>query len=156
MRRFRAGGGPRRKALTGGAASRDDLARALFDALATYDTLTIRSLLLDRVEFADLYYPASRFARPPYRTPIGLIWTQIQLNSEKGITRAIRRLGGQPMKLIDVVCASPPETLGRSQLHDRCVTRYLTPAGDTASRRLFGAIIETAGRAKFVSYANDM
>ena len=156
MRRFRVSGGPVRRALSGGESTREALVRSFLRALQTHDTATIRSLVLDRVEFADLYYPASRFSRAPYRTPVGLLWTRIQMNSEKGIVRATRRLAGQPTALIGVRCASPPETVGRSQLHDRCVTRYRTAAGDTASIRLFGSIIETAGRVKFFSYANDM
>lgn len=129
---------------------------AFLRALETNDTLAIRSLVLDRVEFADLYFPASRYTRAPYRTPVGLLWTRIQLSSEKGITRALRRLGGRPLRFVDVTCPSAPDPLGRSRLYSRCVTRFVTSAGDTTARRLFGAIMETKGRVKFVSYANDM
>lgn len=156
MRRFRAGGGPPRDSLTGGAKSRRALVHTFLRALETNDTVTIRSLVLDRVEFADLYFPVSRYTQAPYRTPVGLLWTQIQLTSEKGITRALRRLGGRPLRLVDVTCPSPPEMLGQSRLFNRCLTRFRTLDGDTATRRLFGAIMETNGRVKFVSYANDM
>lgn len=156
MRRFRANGGPVRTKLTGGAATRDELARAFVSALATRDTATIRTLVIDRIEFADIYYPASRYARPPFRTPVGLIWTQIQLNSEKGITRALSRLGGQPVRFVGVYCASPPESVGAARIDSRCSTRYVEPGGDTVSRRLFGAIVQLDGRVKFLSYSNDM
>lgn len=156
MRRFRVNGGPVRMKLTGGAVSRDALARAFVKALATRDTAMIRSLVIDHVEFADLYYPASRYARPPFRTPVGLIWTQIQLNSEKGITRAMSRLGGQPVRFVGLTCASPPESVGAARIDSRCSIRYVQPGGDTVSRRLFGAIVQLDGRAKFLSYSNDM
>ena len=156
MRRFRVNGGPVRTKLSGGAASRDALARAFVQALATRDTTMIRGLVMDHIEFADLYYPASRYARPPFRTPVGLIWTQIQLNSEKGITRAMSRLGGQPVQFVGVSCASAPEFVGAARIEGRCSTRYIDAAGDTVSRRLFGAIVQIGGRAKFLSYANDM
>lgn len=156
MRRFRVAGGPTRDSLTGGASTREALVRAFLHALETSDTASIRAMVLDRVEFADLYYPASRYTHAPYRTPVGLLWTQMQLNSEKGVVRAMRRLGGRPLAFVDVTCPSAPETLGRSRLYNRCLTRYVTAAGDTATRRLFGAIMETAGRVKLVSYSNDM
>ena len=156
MRRFRANGGPVRTRLTGGASSRDALARAFVQALATRDTAMIRSLVIDHIEFADLYYPASRYARPPFRTPVGLIWTQIQLNSEKGITRAMDRLGGQPVRFVGVTCLSRPDSVGAAQIDSRCTTRYVATEGDTVSRRLFGAIVQLGGRAKFLSYSNDM
>ncbi len=156
MRRFRVNGGPVRTKLTGGAASRDALAREFVQALAERDTVMIRSLVIDHIEFADLYYPASRYARPPFRTPVGLIWTQIQLNSEKGITRALDRLGGQRLRFVGVTCASPPESVGPARIHSRCSTRYVEPGGDTVSRRLFGAIVQLDGRSKFLSYSNDM
>ena len=156
MRRFRVNGGPVRTTLTGGAVSREALARAFVQALTTHDTAMIRSLVIDHIEFADLYYPASRYARPPFRTPVGLIWTQIQLNSEKGITRAMSRLGGQPLRFVGVACASPPESVGAARIDSRCTTTYVEPGGDTISRRLFGAIVQIDGRAKFLSYSNDM
>ncbi|MCY7380091.1 MAG: hypothetical protein LH467_12245 [Gemmatimonadaceae bacterium] len=156
MRRFRANGGPVRTMLTGGAVSRDALARAFVQALATRDTAMIRSLVVHHVEFADLYYPASRYARPPFRTPVGLIWTQIQLNSEKGITRAMDRLGGQPVRFLGLTCASRPDSVGAARIDSRCSTRYVEPGGDTVSRRLFGAIVQLHGQAKFLSYSNDM
>ena len=155
MRRFRSGAGPRRTALSGGAASAESLARVFLRALQNRDTAAIRSLVLDHVEFADLYYPASPYSRPPYQSPIGLLWTQIQLNSEKGIGRALDRIGGQPLRFVSLECPTPPEPLGDSRLHSRCVLRYATPDG-VAARRLFGAIVETGGRFKFVSYANAM
>ena len=156
MRRFRVNGGPVRTKLTGGAVSRDALARAFVQALATRDTAMIRSLVIDHIEFADLYYPASRYARPPFRTPVGLIWTQIQLNSEKGITRAMSRLGGQSVRYVGLTCASRPDSVGAARIDSRCTTRYVARGGDTVSRRLFGAIVQLDGRAKFLSYSNDM
>ena len=156
MRRFRADGGPPRDSLSGGASSREQLVRAFLAALAAHDTVTIRSLVMGRLEFADLYYPASQFARPPYRSPLGLVWTQIQLNSEKGIVRATRRLGGQRIAYVAADCPAAPERFGSARLHNGCRVRYVTSTGDTAARRLFGPIIEVAGRWKFVSYANDM
>lgn len=156
MRRFRVNGGPVRTKLSGGAVSRDALARAFLQALSTRDTAMIRSLVIDHIEFADLYYPASRYARPPFRTPVGLIWTQIQLNSEKGIRRAVSRLGGQPVRFVGLTCASRPESVGAARIDSRCSTTYVEPGGDTVSRRLFGAIVQLDGRAKFLSYSNDM
>ena len=156
MRRFRAGLGAARDSLHGGAPSREALVRSYLRALETHDTLAIRALVMDRVEFADLYYPFSRYAHPPYRSPVGLVWSLLQQNSEKGAVRALRRLGGQKLQFERLTCRGFAEPLGRSRLLGGCTTRFVVAGTDTTERRLFSAILQTAGRYKFVSYASDM
>lgn len=37
----------------------------------------------------------------------------------------------------------------------RCTVQAIAPGGDTAALKLFGSVMEHAGRYKLVSYAND-
>jgi hypothetical protein len=153
VRRFRVGL-PAVAGLSGGARSREGLVRKFVRAVERSDTATIRRLVLDRAEFAYLYYPSSPYAAPPYSQPPGLMWFQIQLNSEKGIVRVLRRFGGQPVPYKGHVCSAAPLRQGENRFWQECTMR-LSAGGGTAVKRLFGAIVERGGRFKFVSYAND-
>ncbi len=75
-------------------------------------------------------------------------------NSEKGITRVFRRLGGAPFEYRGHACDPQPDVQGPNRVWKRCTTRRITATGDTASLALFGGILEREGRFKFVSYAN--
>jgi hypothetical protein len=138
--------------LEGGARSREALAKAFVRALAQRDTVALRELHLTRAEFAHFYYPYTIYTHPPYQQAPGLVWLLTTQNSQKGITRALRRFGGRRLEYRDHACADrEPQDL--NTLHRGCVLRL---AGDPQSRSLFGTILERDGRFKFVSYANGL
>jgi hypothetical protein len=115
-----------------------------------HDTADLRAMVMSRAEFAYLYYPHTQYTRRPYELPPELLWFQIGQNSEKGIVRVLRRLGGQPLGVRSTKCEDEPEKVGPTRLWNRCLVRR---AG--AEERLFGSIMELDGRYKFVSYANE-
>jgi hypothetical protein len=155
LRRFRRGL-PEVSTLSEASPSRDALIRRFVRAVESSDTTAIRAMVLNRAEFAYLYYPPSSFARRPYLTSPALLWFLTQQNSEKGITRLLRRYGGRPLGFVGFECEPEPSQQGENKLWQACAVRFTNAAGDTLTRRLFGAIIERAGRYKFVSYANDL
>ncbi|MEX1998136.1 MAG: hypothetical protein WD934_00500, partial [Gemmatimonadales bacterium] len=139
-----------------GATSRGELVSALAEAIATHDTAQLRSLVLSRAEFAWLYYPTAREAHPPYELPPDLMWFRLSSQSEQGISKALRLLGGRPVGVIDHACEPTLERVeGRNRLRGGCIVRR-TAGGDTLHESLFGLIIERDGRYKFVSYANRL
>lgn len=150
MRRFRAGL-PEVDSLTGGAASRGELVRRFVRAVEKQDTAELRTLLMNRAEFAYLYFPTSRFARPPLRTDPALLWFQMQMNSEKGIVRLLRRHGGADAGFRGHACEDTPVVEGENRLWERCTVR-LAEGED----RWFGTVIERGGRYKMVGYANGL
>jgi hypothetical protein len=150
MRRFRAGL-PEVDSLSGGASSRGELVRRFVRAVEKQDTAELRTLLLDRAEFAYLYFPTSRFARPPLRTDPALLWFQMQMNSEKGIVRLLRRKGGTDTGLRGHDCEDAPVVEGENRLWERCTVRVAE--GEV---RWFGTVIERGGRYKIVGYANGL
>lgn len=152
LRRFREGLEPVRT-LEGGASSRDALVEAWADAMERGDTARLVALHLTRAEFAYLYFPESPYAAPPTRTPPDFLWFQFRAGSEKGLNRAVRRLGGRPLR-IDALACAPPKSHGSSLLHEGCTVRRRTAEG-TVEERLFGTIVEREGRFKFVTYANQ-
>ena len=141
--------------LRNGEPSVEALVERWVDAVESHDTATVRRLVLDRSEFAYLYYPTSPFSREPYYQPPELVWFQFQANSEKGIVRVLRRLGGSELRYVGVECPEPPKSQGGNRVRERCVV--LRAAGaDTVSQVLFGGILERGARFKFISYANQM
>ncbi len=133
--------------------SRDQLVHEFISALEKGDSAALVARLLDPAEFIDLYYPASPYARPPYRQNPAFVWFQLQQNSRKGITRALNRYSGQPSSYRGYRCDPDPIPLGNAFLWQNCIVQWgLEPT----ELRLFGSIIENAGAFKFVSFANDL
>ena len=155
LRRFREGMAEPDGLGHGSAHSRDALMRAFLAALTTRDTAALARMTLDRAEFAYLYYPHTVYTRPPYELSPALVWFQVQQNSEKGLVRVLRRLGGSPLDLLDYRCDAQPEVQERNRIWSGCELR-LNAGSATSSRRLFGPIVERDGRFKFVSYANGL
>ena len=152
--RFRAGlRAPR--GLSGGAGSREALVRAFASALTDADTVALRGLVLDRAEFAWLYYPTSPVSREPTYLSPALLWFQVQANGEKGIVRALQRYAGTDFRYVSHACEAQPKTQGENRLWEACTVTF-TAGGETWTRRLFGSVIERGERFKLVSYANDL
>jgi hypothetical protein len=154
FRRFREGL-PEVTALAGGATSRDALVSQFMKALEARDTSFFREALLSRAEFAWLYAPNHKFAKPPYELPTDLFWFQLQQGSEKGAGRLIERMGGRPLAYRSYSCdETVREPIGEGFVHGECVVSYTRPDGGPDTATLFGGIYELNGRFKFLSYAN--
>lgn len=147
---------PRTDTLRHAAPSRDALVARWAAAVAGSDTATLNALVLDRAEFAWLYYPTSRMSLPPYEAPPALLWGQLLASSEEGITQLLRRHGGQRFQVDAVRCPEPPVAEGDNRLHERCEVRMRTPGDALPPARLFGTIVERDGRFKFLGYANAL
>ena len=157
LRRFRQDL-PATDALRGGATERDSLVAAFAHALFAADTTTLATLLVERAEFAYLYYPESHFARAPYELDPAIVWFQVQNGTSRGITRALRRYGGSERgyRYTGHACEEAPTPLGEARLWEECVLHYVDRDGAPHTGRFFGSILEHGGRFKFVSYANPL
>ena len=146
---------PRPGELTGGMASREELVRRFIGALEASDTTALRGMLLQKDEFAWLYYPTTVFSRPPYELPPALLWFQMRGQSEKGASLLLSDRAGGPLGYVGHDCASERRE-GENTIYGHCVVRRVTAPGDTVRDRLFGLIVERDGVYKFVSYANKL
>jgi hypothetical protein len=154
MRRFR-DGLPEVTALVGAPTSRQALVEAFVTALATRDVPTLGRLTLSRAEFAWLYYPATSDYTRPNGLPPTLRWNQLTLASEKGIGRALDRMGpGLTLEQLD--CPNPPVSMGPAVLHVECMVRIRMSDKSLFTGQLFGPILEYAGGFKFTGYTNRM
>jgi hypothetical protein len=154
-KRFRATLGEEPTQLAGGAATRDELVRRFITAIETHDLGALAELRLSRAEFAYLYYPHTRYTRRPYQLSPAIVWFQLENHGSKGISRVLRRYGGQALGALDYECPDP-ETEGPNRVWADCAVRHTDDAGDTVLLRILGPIVEHDGLYKFVSYANRM
>ncbi|HKR08844.1 MAG TPA: hypothetical protein VJS39_06620, partial [Gemmatimonadaceae bacterium] len=153
--RFRVAiGGQTATALSNGSNSREGLIRRFMSALQRTDSAELRRMVLQPREFADLVYPESPYTHPPYRQSPSLVWYQIQNGSVSGLTRLLRRIGGQPLSYVASSCDKKPDRQGRNAIWTNCTVR-VTANGETTRHRLFGSIIERDGTYKIVSYRNE-
>jgi hypothetical protein len=142
--------------LAGGTESREGLVRAFVRALERRDTVALAALIMDRAEFAYLYYPSAPEAQAPYDLSPALMWFLLREQSIKGIRRALQDRGGTSLHYLGHSCAPVPSKRGDNLLWGPCEVRRLREPQDTVSERLFGLILEHKGRFKFVSYANGL
>ena len=142
--------------LSGGASSRDALIRRFVQSIEARDTTALRGMLLNRDEFAWLYYESAPQALPPYNLSPALLWFMLEGNSGKGLARALSEYGGRPLGYAGHQCDAMSQRESANRLVGPCVVRRVEARGDTVSVRLFGLLIERDGRWKFLSYANKL
>ena len=157
LRRFRkALGGDSAVVFSGGSPSREALVRRFVSALAASDTNQFRTMVVHGREFADLYYPASPYARAPYHQPPQLAWSLIQNPSADGLTKLLRTMGGKPLSYVSHRCDPKVLHEGRITRYAGCIVRIADAKGDTTTRLLFGSIVELGGVYKFLSFTNRL
>ena len=156
LRRFRARvGGTPVTALQHASDSRDALIARFMKAVAASDSASLRDMVLNAREFADLVYPESPNTKPPYKEDPAVMWTTIQNPSQGGFIRLVRRTAEIPTTLVDYRCDGKPEKQGRNTFISGCILRLNGKDGVTTSHRYFGSIIERDHQFKFVSYRNE-
>ena len=156
LRRFRRGRTEPAR-LTGGAESRNELARRFLAAVSARDTAAFAALAVTRAEFAWLVFPYHIYASPPYALDPELFWMQLTAESAKGAHRTLERLGGTRLTFLGLGCQRDrlQMTSGPARIWSGCELRYRV--GDTVlTRRLFGSIVERDGRVKLLNFANGM
>jgi hypothetical protein len=138
--------------LLAGPPSQDSLVQLFARALAKGDTASLSRLQITREEFAFLYYPENKMARPPYELGPELMWMQLQSQSDRGLRRLLGAYGGRKLSIDGIEC-QPPKRENAVIIH-QCSVR--TGERANSMKQLFGSIIERDGRFKFVGYANRL
>jgi hypothetical protein len=152
--RFREGL-PRVDTLAGGADSRDGLIARFTDAVARQDTAAVRAMVLDRAEYGWIYFPSLQRMNPATNLQPEVMWMLHAQESEKGITRVMRRLGGGQARFGGYACEAAPQVEGPNRYWHACTVEAIAQDGETAALKLFGSLVERGGQWKIVSYAND-
>lgn len=156
LRRFRAAVPTRPDSLSHASASIDALVKRWAAAVSARDTETLNRIVLDRAEFAWLYYADSRMAKPPYEAPPELLWGQILASSDEGTQRMLNKYGGLPLTVKSVACPDAPEIEGMNRIRQNCTVSLTSNGVALPVSRYFGSIVERDGRFKFLSLANRL
>lgn len=154
LARFREGL-PRVDSLAGGAESRDALVARFADAVARQDTAAVRAMVLNRAEYAWIYFPSLQRMNPAANMQPEVMWMLHAQESEKGITRVMRRLGGGQARFGGHACEAAPQVEDVNRYWHACTVETVAQDGEKAALKLFGSLVERGGRWKIVSYAND-
>lgn len=152
LKRFREGMTPV-DTLRHASASIDALVARLTKALSTRDTADLNAMVLDRAEFAFLFYPASPMSKPPYEAPPELLWGQILTASDDGAKQLMSRLGGAAVRAHDLQCPTMPDTTAL-RIYERCTVRFTAAGRAPLQGNLFGSIVAQGQRFKFLGLAN--
>ncbi|HEX6134377.1 MAG TPA: hypothetical protein VFZ24_10440 [Longimicrobiales bacterium] len=156
IERFQAGLPPVGSFGPGAAASREELIARFVAAVEDGSAAALRELVLNASEFAYLYFPTSPFAREPYAQPPAVNWLLLEQNGLKGERRLLREYGGKRLLVEGHRCAGDVRVEGANRLWPSCVLFIRRGDGRLEEMRLFGSIIERAGRYKLLSLANRL
>ena len=140
----------------GAARSRDALVARVVEAVADSNAAALHALTLNAAEFGHLYFPTSIFSREPYAQPPEVTWLLMSQNGRKGLVRLLREYGGQSLGVAGHACGSEPKVEGSNRIHEPCTVRIRGTDGRVEEVRLFGSIIERAGRFKLMSLSNRL
>ncbi len=155
LRRFRATVASHPDTLSHTSPSARALVARWAKAVGTSDTTALNAMVIDRAEFAWLYYDDSPMSKPPYEAPPELLWGQIMASSNEGAKRVQGKFGGKPVEVVDLMCPAA-STEGANRIHQNCVVTVRTSGATLPTARYFGSIIERGGRFKFISLANRL
>lgn len=156
LRRFRAELVEHPDTLRNASTSIQELVNRWAHAIANSDTVMLNAMMVDRAEFAWLYYPGSRLSKPPYEAPPQLLWGQIMSQSDGGARRLLDRFSGGAFVVQSVTCAEPTDTTAVALVYSACTVRMRIRDGQVLENRLFGSIVEHRGRYKFLGYTNSL
>lgn len=155
LARFQAASAARPDSLAGGTQAMESLVQRYLAALQRSDTSGIRQLAVSRAEYAHLVFPGSVMARPPYELDPEVAWMLLEVESEKGVSRALAFVNAQLVAYAGVHCPEP--RIDRASRSWRgCTVALRHPDNSRSTARLFGEIVEVKGRHKFLSYANPL
>lgn len=125
-------------------------------AVQARDTAALNAMVIDRAEFAWLYFPTARLAQPPYEMPPALLWEQVLANSDQGARKTLERLGGRALVVRSVRCPGTVDAEGANLVRQGCVVRLRSASDSLAEGRYFGSILERNGRFKFLGLSNTL
>ena len=111
--------------------------------------------MVNLAEYAWLYFPTTKVAKPPYEVPPAFAWFQVQEKNRRGSARALRELGGHRVALKSYRCDAEPTVEEQNRIWSGCAVTISRDGAVPVELKLFGAILERAGRFEVLSYQND-
>lgn len=132
------------------------VAAAVIQAMRAGDVDRLRALALTEEEFRVHVWPYLPAARPERNVPFEFVWEQLQQNSEGHLRESVHNLPDGPIQVRDVRFAGQTSRYG-DVVVSRDTELVVVSGADSAGRvvRLFGSMVEQAGRYKVFSFVVD-
>ena len=135
-------------------ASADDVAVAVFDALAREDRAALEALALSETEFRDHVWPQLPAARPERNLPFSYVWGDLRQKSAGALSNTLGRVGGQRFDLVGVTFSGQTD-YDTFTVHREAMFRVRASTRDQNDLRVIGSMIEKDGAWKVFSYVVD-
>jgi hypothetical protein len=134
--------------------SAEAAAAAVLDAYARGDRARLLQLAVSEGEFRTHVWPELPAARPERNLPLAYVWSELRQKSDLGLATLLARHAGQRYSLLRL------DFSGRTRypgfvVHRRASVEVRDDNGRERRLRLWGSMIEQAGRWKVFSYVVD-
>lgn len=141
--------------LEGGLPSKEALAQAVVDAMATPDRDTLAALAISEGEFRTHIWPRLPASRPGVGMPADYVWADTSIKSRGHLARAIEARAGRRATVEQVTFRGPATDYGGIRIHPETELTLREEGRETTRARLFGSMVEAGGRWKVYSYIVD-
>lgn len=143
---------PAERILANGSGSLDEMARRFLDALARADEGELKSMSVDRAEFERVFWPDLPASAPDSGLSLDFVWNQYKWKAARGLERLLEDHGGRQYEYVSVGFTGESRSYPHHVIHSGSFVEVLDPDGATRRLRLFGSVVEQAGRYKIYGY----
>jgi predicted trehalose synthase len=147
--------GPGPAPLTGTLTSPEALAAAVLDGLVRKDRPALERLALTGQEFAAHVWPALPAARPERNLTAQYVWGDLSAKSRMHLANHLSRTLPAGARITAIDFEGESSHYGRVTVRRDSVITLADAEGRSSKVRLFGSMIEHAGRYKVFSYVTD-
>lgn len=133
----------------------EEAARRALDLIAAGDRAALLDLALGETEFREAVYPELPASRPERNTSADFVWRSLHQKSRNSLAFTLDRYAGQRLELVAVDFLGETTDYGSYRVHRKTALTVRRPDGTETVVRLFGSMIERAGRYRIFSFVTD-
>lgn len=139
----------------GSSATPEAAARLALERIAAGDRDGLLGSALTEAEFREVVYPELPASRPERNTSADYLWRGLRQKSENALAFTLDRHAGAPPELLAVDFLGETTDYGSYRVHRKTALTVRAPEGGKTVLRVFGSMIERAGRYKIFSFVTD-
>ena len=141
--------------LAASAETPEEAVRRALERIAAGDREGLLAIALSEAEFREVVYPELPASRPERNTSADYVWRGLRQKSRNSLAFTLDRYTGAPLELVAVEFLGETTDYGSYRVHRKTALTVKRPDGSQAVVRLFGSMIERAGRYKIFSFVTD-
>ena len=135
--------------------SPEALARAVLDAIEKRNVDALLMLALDKEEFTEHVWPELPAARPERNLTVNYVWGDLQRKSNVTLHKTLAAHGGTHYVLTGIRFLGETTEYESFRVHRESELSVKGDSGEEQRVRLFGSVIEKAGKYKVFSYVTE-